>query len=171
MAVIDAVGLVDVQLADALWLSSSGRAWAKSERWEALTHRPVPEEVQRLLWESVSLQKVLSARSSEGSRPVGITQLTRMDLSIGVAHLDMMFDPAAHAEVRGAVDRFLALARERFPLRKVYIEVAADTIDAGHLPSAVRRCGVLADHRPRGSGRYVDVFLYELGGEKEGDCG
>jgi hypothetical protein len=143
---------------DCSWLVDAARQWFGTARWKG--GASCSDAVARhLLWHGVELQEVAV---DAGGRPIGLVQLSAVDLRNGHASLDLLIHchdrarPSAELLAASMVTRaFLAL-----PLRKVYLAVFADAI-ACDLPFEVGATleGRLVGHAPGLDGGRRDLLV------------
>lgn len=149
--------------ADVEWISAGVDAWDASIRWAVGERAPSFPMVWNHVWSGVPVQ--LAIRSADGT-PVGLLQLTDLDLENGLAQLSLLLD-RVHADAAAAATRaFLARAFRDFPLRKIMIAVPVDAEATLRVAHAVGRpVARLAEQKRRAADVFVDVQLFEVGRE------
>lgn len=152
--------LSTVRPADVEWVARAIDSWDCSSRWSLRGQTPSPEQMQRLLWDQVYLQKAL--RTDAGAA-AGLLQLVDLDLHDGIGRLGLLLDRARMTSLAPGVEDFLRLSFRNFPLRKICVVAPCDAFDApGWFGPQLRCVGTFAAHERRGRDTYADVAIHEI---------
>jgi hypothetical protein len=163
LSVVGQMRLWQVTTSDIDAIERSLGAWQCTERWALGGTTPPPSLLERIMYEGVSLQYALRADDG-GTR--GLVQLTSVNVSDGVACLELTADPSYADTADAAIRKFIDEAFTDFPLRKLVVSAPEDDLDlVACLSTALRQVGYLRGHRRRGPGSYVGVNIYELWAE------
>lgn len=145
---------------DVTWLADAVGSWPGTVRWALGRSAVRPGHVEGLMWRGVGHQMVLRSHDDVA---VALLQLVDVDLQNDVGRVEFLSHPTVRPPVMLKVLRdFAASTYRRFPLRKLSIvwpSDQADLLTMCDLPLDL--IGRQVRHLHRGSGRYVDLELYE----------
>jgi hypothetical protein len=145
---------------DAAWVADVVGRWHCTERWSAVWARtPSPHALTELLWQGVVCQETVML----GDEPIGLLQVSDVDVRHGHASLDLLLDPDHADRLEGAVQRFVDRAFHELSLRKLCLAAASGDLTLPRpLTARAHTVGTLREHRRRSADRFVDVHLYEI---------
>lgn len=152
-----------VEHADAEWIELAIETWAVSLRWDLGGEAVSPLAMQELLWGDVVRQNAVWQQQ----RPIALLQLCQVDLTNGLASLDVLIDPTQEAHLASHVDQFLGDAFGAFPLRRIMIQVGTGQLDVVSLVRAalsyvVRGAASYPAHIHTGGGSYRATEVFEI---------
>lgn len=150
---------------DISWLGSVVLPWPSTRRWNLGGLTPTPESMSDLLWGGVAHAQVLEIVDS--SHPCCLFQLCDLDLYNGTAHMDLLVHPDGGSEIARELAVIVARSFGLFPLRKIYVRVAAGTAGfiEGLLPKAILEARlILAVRSP--SGLFEDELIFCIEGPR-----
>lgn len=151
---------------DADWIEMAIDRWAASLRWDLRGVAVTPLLMQELMWDGVARQVAMWRDHEE---PVGLVQLTGIDLANGLANLEVLADLDRVEQMAPAVDGFLREAFGAFPLRKVMLHVGAGRLHVDETVCSsspwsplVRHAASYPAHLHAGAARFLAIDVFEI---------